>query len=381
METKKYLVILSGGAKLIAKLAEKIKLQKLNLPYAYSQLGKEIYISGFLKDNFKELFSRIDFSLKDQENLVKNSIPTEGLIGIIKYAFDTANKKAVFKKKEYDRNKLFTHLGFLAYEKYREELRDGFSIDGVAKCIEKINLLDSEISTLNAPSKEKVFNPNNVAIGIIVLTILTISFISYKNLFEGTRRPNGEIYLTSKTESSFEINDAVDVRKDKITRKSEFPLSKPIDEFGENKITNQSKINNLKKNFQFKTFDPLVRPEVAGIDLEVKYKALVSKIQVGMSRDQVENVLGLPDDETENDLGEFNPLKSGQILTILTWNGDAPEKPSIILGFINNRLTQGGTPGYDIVKGFHGKLPNNMTSNEKMTAKKALKSLGFAVDE
>ena len=100
-----------------------------------------------------------------------------------------------------------------------------------------------------------------------------------------------------------------------------------------------------------------------------------------MNRSQVENILGLPDEETEKDLGEFNPQKAGQILAILTWNGDGAANPAIILGFINNRLTQGGTPGYDISKGFHGKLPSGMSNNEKNQTKKAMKNLGFTVDE
>ena len=65
----------------------------------------------------------------------------------------------------------------------------------------------------------------------------------------------------------------------------------------------------------------------------------------------------------------------------MTWNGDGAANPAIILGFINNRLTQGGTPGYDISKGFHGKLPNGMSNNEKNQTKKAMKNLGFTVDE
>ena len=121
--------------------------------------------------------------------------------------------------------------------------------------------------------------------------------------------------------------------------------------------------------------------DLPAFNMEEKYKALVYRVQRGMTRDQVESLLGLPDEDKTNDLGDFNPQKAGQILTILTWKGDGGSKPSIILGFINNRLSEGGTPGFDIGKGFHGQLPSYMSAEEKAKLKKALDKIGFQVDE
>ncbi len=95
--------------------------------------------------------------------------------------------------------------------------------------------------------------------------------------------------------------------------------------------------------------------EFPALDMDERYKALVNRIRPGMTREQVESILSFSDEEKENDLGEFNSQKAGQILTILTWKGDGNSKPSIVLAFINNRLSEGGTPGYDITKGFNGK--------------------------
>jgi len=116
-------------------------------------------------------------------------------------------------------------------------------------------------------------------------------------------------------------------------------------------------------------------------DMEEKYKALVYQVERGMTRKQVENVLGIPDEDKTNDLGKFNPQKAGQILTILTWKGDGGAKPSIILSFVNDRLQDGGTPGFDNGKGFHGQLPPNMSAEEKAKLKDALNKTGFQVDE
>jgi hypothetical protein len=112
-------------------------------------------------------------------------------------------------------------------------------------------------------------------------------------------------------------------------------------------------------------------------EMNAKYEALVMRVRPGITRKQVEGILGKSDEEKANDLGQFNPQKAGQMLTILTWKG----KPSIILSFINDRLSDGGTPGYDINKGFHGELPSDMPAEQKAKLQKALKGTGFHVDE
>lgn len=152
---------------------------------------------------------------------------------------------------------------------------------------------------------------------------------------------------------------------------------------GENFNFNEGFNLGSKPNYDspFKPLGPSREPGLGGFVMNDKYKTLVNRIRPGMSREQVEGILGTADEETVNDLGKFNPQKAGQILKILTWNGDGADDPVIILGFINNRLTQGGTPGYDIIKGFHGKLPSKMSDSEKSQSKKALNKLGFTVDD
>jgi len=113
-------------------------------------------------------------------------------------------------------------------------------------------------------------------------------------------------------------------------------------------------------------------------NMEAKYEALVVKVKMGMHRQQVESILGTPDKTKQDDLGEFNPQKAGQTLDILTW-GD--EKDFIILGFTNGILTSGGTRGYDIEEGFHGKLPSDLTGSERKELKSALEGIGFRVDD
>ena len=117
------------------------------------------------------------------------------------------------------------------------------------------------------------------------------------------------------------------------------------------------------------------------MDLEERYKSLVNRVKPGMSKEQVEAILGMADESDEKDMGELNPQKAGQILDICTWHGDTESQSSIILSFVNGQLQDGGTPGYDIRKGFSTQLPSNMTPEEEANVRKAAKGLGINTED
>lgn len=117
------------------------------------------------------------------------------------------------------------------------------------------------------------------------------------------------------------------------------------------------------------------------MDAEEQYIALVNRVKPGMSKEQVEAVLGMADELDEKDMGELNPQKAGQILDICTWHGDTESHSSIILSFVNGQLQDGGTPGYDIRKGFSSQLPSNMTPEEKAKVRNAAKGLGINTED
>lgn len=103
-----------------------------------------------------------------------------------------------------------------------------------------------------------------------------------------------------------------------------------------------------------------VRTNVAApISMEERYTSLVNQVKPGMSKNQVEALIGMANESDEKDMGQLNPQKAGQTLDICTWHGDTESQSSIILSFVNGRLQDGGTPGYDIRKGFSSQLPAN----------------------
>lgn len=122
-------------------------------------------------------------------------------------------------------------------------------------------------------------------------------------------------------------------------------------------------------------------PDPDLMDMEQRYKILVNRIRPGMTKDQVEVTLGTPDETDEKDLGDFNPQKAGEMQEIWTWRDIEDEKKFIMLSFVNGKLQDGGTPGYDIRKGFKSKLPDNMDSKERKKLKDAAKRIGIDTDD
>jgi hypothetical protein len=96
------------------------------------------------------------------------------------------------------------------------------------------------------------------------------------------------------------------------------------------------------------------------LDFDERVKILVSRIRLKMTKKQVETLIGTPDDENEQDLGELNPAKAGQTLETCTWRDELDSKKVIVIGFVNGSLidaeTNGtGQFGWNIEKGYRTK--------------------------
>lgn len=168
--------------------------------------------------------------------------------------------------------------------------------------------------------------------------------------------------------------------KSKVEAEGDTPKSAAIAE-GDSSALAPTKGRNHRPKKGGRTTRTVDAPDADLMDMEERYKALVNRIRPGMTKDQVEAILGTPDDTDEKDLSDFNPQKAGQILEIWTWRDIEDEKKFIMLSFVNEKLQEGGTPGYDIRKGFKSKLPSNMNPDEKRKLKDAAKRLGIDTDD
>jgi len=386
-----------AAIELASKQVVKIKLTTFTLPSLYRPLGEYCYNSALSRSDFQSQFEQIDkvkaeLAITNQQTLppIQPSLITK-LKALLTKVTKAAQSRMLLRKQSL----LFTNLGKVAFEKQGESSGPENLAAPVRDALGRLQSLESTISAINSQNKGDWVTPKRLAIAGVALLLL-VSLVSLKSAAQQMLGEKQDII-----KDDFSLNGNKDSKLNDAFAANRKPSSsrgnavKDFDNWGkdlewkgiewelDDKKENQklSQVNKWKSPFATPSFDSSIETDFPGSDLKEKYKALVNQIRVGMYRSQVENILGLPDEETENDLGKFNPQKAGQILAILKWNGDGAANPAIALGFINNRLTEGGTPGYDISKGFHGKLPSGMSNNEKNQTKKAMKNLGFTVDE
>jgi hypothetical protein len=394
-----FIKISKAAIELVIKQVVKIKLTSFTLPSLYRPLGEYCYNSAFSRTDFPNQFEQID-KVKAELAIINQQTPPPiqpSFIAKLKALLTKVIKAAQSRMLLRKQSLLFTNLGKVAFEKQGESSGPENLAAPVRDSLGRLQSLESTISAINSQNKGDWVTPKRLAIAGVALLLL-FGLVSLKSaaqqmLGEKQNIIKDDFSLIGNKESK--LNDVFAANRKPSSSKGN--AVKDFDNWGKDleweldekkesqKLSQGNKWESREKKgaspFPTPNFNSSIDTDFPFSDLKEKYKALVNRIRVGMNRSQVESILGLPDEETENDLGEFNPQKAGQILAILTWNGDGAANPAIILGFINNRLTQGGTPGYDISKGFHGKLPSGMSNNEKNQTKKAMKNLGFTVDE
>lgn len=392
-----FILKVKAAFELVSKQVVKIKLTSFTLPSLYRHLGEYCYSSASSRNDFSTQFEQIDKVKAELAITIQQTPPPiqPSLITKFKALLTMVTKAAQFRMLLRKQSLLFTNLGKVAFEKQGESSGPENLAAPVRDALGQLESLKSTISAINSQNKGNWITPKRLAIAGVALLLL-ISFVGLKSAVQqmlGVKQNmiNDDFSFNGNKDSK--LNEAFAAKRkpsssgrnaSKYFDTSGKDLDWGFDENKEKLSQGNMWGSSVKKwgsSFATPNFDSSIETDFAGSDLKEKYKALVNQIRVGMNKSQVMNILGLPDEETEKDLGEFNPQKAGQILEILTWKGDGSANPAIILGFINNRLTQGGTPGYDISKGFHGKLPSGMSINEKNRTKKALNNLGFTVDE
>jgi len=117
------------------------------------------------------------------------------------------------------------------------------------------------------------------------------------------------------------------------------------------------------------------------VDHQSRLESLLSRIRRGMSYSEVVGIVGQPDDTSMEDLGDLNEFKKGQILTIAKWVSPDDERSTILLSFVNDRLTEGGTEGFGVGKGFRSSAPPGSSAAERRELQDAVRGLGITVDQ
>jgi hypothetical protein len=123
------------------------------------------------------------------------------------------------------------------------------------------------------------------------------------------------------------------------------------------------------------------RSPSAAVGHEARLESLLSRVRPGMSYSQVVGILGSPDDTSTEDLGELGSFTKGRILTIAKWESPDDEGSAILLSFENDVLSEGGTEGFKVGKGFRWAAPPGSSAADRRELQDAVRGLGITLDE
>ncbi len=354
--------VLKGGLIYATNLVKRFKLRYWNLPPLYRNLGRTISISDPPRLEFPGLTDQLD-RITAELDAHESNAPARpaGFVPTIRWFAIKSIRFIQLHWLYYQKSWLHWKLGVSAYNSRLESSGPTYITKPIAETHAKIDQADQELARLSHVNTGDWITPRNsgfVFLFVIMIGLLrAIAGITIQNE-QSSLSPSGIVRT---------VNTPIKSTAEAMEHVEEF-MPKPQERnSSNNRETNKERVVTESRN-----------QKQNGGNMEAKFEALVFKVKMGMHRQQVENILGTPDKTKQDDLGEFNPQKAGQTLDILTW-GD--EQDFIILGFTNGILTGGGTRGYDIEKGFHGKLPSDVTGSERKKLKSALEGIGFRVDD
>lgn len=339
-----FLSTAKAAVQLAARRAEKTKLTTITLPAAYRLLGQHCYASQQYRADFPDLFQQLDSIQTGLSEITSRRAgqPVPNSFGEkAKATAGKAMQAAQTQNLSMQQPSLFGRIGKVVYEKYHDASGPYNVITPIRAALARCEVLDAEIDRLSSEGTSWL-TPKRLAVAGVGVALLLLGLGLWtitQQMFGSKNAMPLASYSALSPDEETNINEAV----------TQGDVLWETDEWLENQASNSRTAFSSDNGEHPSDF------EFPALDMDERYKALVNRIRPGMTREQVESILSFSDEEKENDLGEFNSQKAGQILTILTWKGDGNSKPSIVLAFINNRLSEGGTPGYDITKGFHGK--------------------------
>ncbi len=167
-----------AAAQIAGKQAEHGKLTQMTLPSAYSALGKDIHGAGRFRDEFGDLFTKMEGLLGKIQSL-KQAHPasdqpqkfTDRAKAAAGHAMDLTKAKAV----EMEANGILRELGKRAYEKLGENAGAANLVQPIAQALARLETLDREIKALSESHAGGFLTPKRLLVGggtVIALVVL-----------------------------------------------------------------------------------------------------------------------------------------------------------------------------------------------------------------
>ena len=157
-----------AAAQVAAKQAERAKINQVTLPNAYWVLGKDIYTAGRFRDEFGDLYAKVDDTvgkIRAINQAAQNTPQPQSLTDKAKSAAGHAADLAKSKSLEVGANSLLRQLGHAAYEKHKGESGPQPLVDAIIEAVSDLAAIDADIQRLSGGGDARL-RYNALVIGV-----------------------------------------------------------------------------------------------------------------------------------------------------------------------------------------------------------------------
>jgi hypothetical protein len=166
---------MKAAGQLVAKQAERTKIVQVTLTTAYFALGKSLYASGTLRNEFPEAFKAVDDLLNTTNEMdiqAAGRTPGEGFAAKAKAAGQAAMDMAQKKKLQVQANYALSTLGKLAFEKLGEQCDSPDVVQPIVDAQARLSAIDAELAQLSEMKSGSVLTPKRMLVAAALLLVL-----------------------------------------------------------------------------------------------------------------------------------------------------------------------------------------------------------------
>lgn len=184
---------------LVAKQSQRMMLTKQTLPNAHFSLGQHVYDSGEHRQEYAEIYKRIDDATEEIKSIEEHSHDhpkAEGLAAKAKLVAEGAKDKVNTEILRHKVNAALTELGKTVYESLGEQAGPTELVHPISEAMENVKQLDEEMGTLSETAKGQRISLKRIGIGAVLAVIIApATIVLFLALFGGSTRPTREINL------------------------------------------------------------------------------------------------------------------------------------------------------------------------------------------
>ena len=372
-----------SAGQLAAHHGIRTKLVNVTLPSAYRALGRHIYQAKLYRDEFPEMYQELDHIAAEMKAIKTDALArpaTAGLAAKAKAAALSAKDMGQTKAIEMKGNQALRRLGEVAYEKHGERSAPTGITQPVASASAQLADLDAKIALLSAANPGRKITPRRIVIaGVVVVAVFVLGLAyfflgsgdaAFRNKLQGEWSGDGvsmtfqgdSVLLTEGNETKkasystkpssgrviIRVPDSDTTLTATLTNSNTLQVESSL-KFGEVLLLHRTSpvaddSGDTSRNTSSENGAGGNGEHVSGATPD-RVRALMN-VQPGMSGDTVRSLLGSPDEITPMN----NPVDSRHI-EIWTWSVPG-STTTIKLALSDGAVTNGGTPGYEIGKGF-----------------------------